>query len=483
MGASSNPWGILGGLVAAQAKRAQNSKTAIDQQRADQENEAQKARTDIAQQQLKELQQQHATENAHNDLALKAAMAVQRVQQAKEQQEMVERSNASGIPLPGAAVNTPMASQPVPGALGVQTPAQPGTQTLRGAGANGEDLTLPFDPKAYQQHQLDIQEATKGPASPEARARMAEYQTQYSMMGQNQKDLAQFQNALPMTEYQKANLVSEEKRAKEAKAAQMYDTNVHASAQIRSAQIAQGLEGVAADDPQVQTLVSQIHNGQISQETLNSDKTRPKAVIRAAQAQVSADGGLVPNNAELGAVSKYAPVAQLIPAIDEYNKLLVSDPYNSRMPGTDAYKKRQALEAQIETQTPGIARSIGTETGRLSNQQIQMSQDLVKPGTNFLTSDPTTNQQKRDTLLKLANSAVDANLSRLPAAQAASIKAKTGLTGLQYEAPQPQQPAVQQLQQNQQRPGQPQGATHQWTPNGVVPIQQPQQQPSPGSQQ
>lgn len=469
-----NPWGILGGLVAAQAKRAQNNKLAIDQQRADQENEDRKARTDIAQQQLKELQQQHATENAHNDLALKAAMSLQKVQQAKEQQEMVERSNASGVPIPGAAVNTPMASQPVPGAIGVQTPAQPGTQTLRGAGPNGEDLTLPFDPKAYAQHQQDIQELLKGPGSPEAKARIADYQTQYSLIGQNQKDLAQFQNQLPMTEYQKANIASEEKRAKDAKAAQMYDTNVQAGAHIRAAQISAGLEGGDAVDASAAPYIQQIQNGQLSMEDLNAMKL-PKGIHNAVVSGVSTDGGVIPNKAELGAVQKYAPIAPLISAIDKYNDILKNSPTTAgiadfRIPGTVTYKAIQPLKDQIETQTPGIARSIGTETGRLSNQQIQMSQDLTNPDKGILSGDPAIRQKQRDILLQLGNSAIDANLSRLPASQAASIKAKTGLTAIPYGQQSTQQPTVQQPT-NQQRPSQPQGPTHIWTPNGVQPVQ------------
>ena len=442
--------GVLGGLKIAQARNLEKQKVAQSAQEIQNQRDYQQSMVQDAKDRLAELTKQHDTENKHVALVFQAAQNLQKIMQLKDQQDMVEKSNATGVPIPGAAVQTPMAAKFQPGMIGVTQPTQSGTQTLSGAGPNGEDLVLPFDPQAYAQHQQDIQELLKGPGSPEAKARIADYQAQYGLMGQNQKDLAQFQNQLPPSATTVATLASEEKRAKDQRDAQRYDANLEASSKIRAAQISQGLDGGDQVESAAAPYIKQVHDGQLSMEGLNALKL-PKAIHNTVIAGVAQDGGVIPNQAELGAVAKYAPVAPLIGAIDQYNALLKNSPVQSRIPGTDDYKKRQALEAQIETQTPGIARSIGTETGRLSNQQIEMSQGLVQPGTNFLSSNVASNQQKRDTLLQLANSAVDANLSRLPAAQAASIKAKTGLTAIPYGGPQQVQP-----QPGNQQPGQPQ---------------------------
>lgn len=404
--------GILEALKGAQQRRVERTKVAIDQQRADQENEYRKGELDRQNQLLAETKKQHDFENNQTTLTHQAMLAEQKLRQLREQ-------NAIGQDQTG---NPDTLLATIPGADG---------ETFEKhsiPGIDGATITLPS--KDTINKRLGATKTAE--LAPQIAGRIQEIGAE----GEKAKDVATFQNQLPPTQQQQLVLASEEKRAAEAKAAQMYDTRVQAAAHIRGAQIGAGLEGGDAVNSSAAPYILQVHNGQLTQEGLNALKL-PKAIHNAVVAGVSQDGAVLPTTAELGAVSKYAPVAPLVGAIDQYNQLLKDSPMKSRLPGTNEYKKRQALEAQIETQTPGIARSIGTETGRLSNQQIQMSQDLVKPGTNFLTSDPTTNQQKRDTLLGLANSAIDANLSRLPKDQAAAIKAKSGLTAIPYSGAPP----------------------------------------------
>src|ERR1700676_79681 len=111
----------------AQARRAQKFGQAIEQQKADQERTYQEAMVQDAKDRLAELTQQHKTEASHWDLSYKAAQALQKLQQAKDQQEMVEKSNASGVPIPGAAVQSPVSASFQPGAIGVSSPARAGT--------------------------------------------------------------------------------------------------------------------------------------------------------------------------------------------------------------------------------------------------------------------------------------------------------------------------------------------------------------------
>ena len=452
MGAMTNGLGVLGGLKIAQARKLEQQKLAQSGQQIQNEKDYQDKMVQDAKDRLAELTQQHKAENAHALMVSQAAVAFQKVQQAAEQQRMVEQSNATGIPIPGAAVNTPLASRNLPGMVGVTQPAQPGTQTLPGAGADGGDLTLPFDPQAYLEHQKLRDEALKGPESAEARSRREELAAQLSGQFQNSIGLAKFQNELPPSATTQATLASEEKRAKDQRDAQRYDANLEASTRIRTAQISQGLEGGSQVDSAAEPIVQQLQNNQLSQEDLNELKNVPKVVKNTATANFIQAGGVIPTRAELGAVAKYAPVVSLLGKMGDYNKLINDNPTLSNVFGTDAWKQKKQLESDIDLMVPNLARTLGAESGRLSTMQITKADGSANPSSNWLTANSATNQKKVDDLHQFADDQIGAALSRLPPGQAASIKAKTGLTKIPYGAPQQPQP-----QPGVQLPGQPGG--------------------------
>lgn len=224
---------------------------------------------------------------------------------------------------------------------------------------------------------------------------------------------------------------AENQRKKDEIASQNWRTTQETSSAEKRARITAGLEGGAEVDSQAAPYVQQVLNGQLSDKGLNSLKLM-KGPHNAVLKGISDAGGMLPTDQEIGAVQKYQPMTNLINAIDQYNQILSRNPWESRIPGTDAWKARKNQEASIDLLTPPLARTLATETGRLSNQQIQKAEGISEPSANWLNADPISNAKKRDELLSIANDGLTANLSRLPTGQAAALKAKTGLTQIPY---------------------------------------------------
>lgn len=428
--------GILEALKGAQQRRVEKTRLAIDQQKANNEDEYRKAEIANAKSAHDEVAAQHKTENAHWDALNQAAVASRKLSQAKELQEMGERSNASGIPIPGATVQSPIAS--IPGALGVSTP---GSQTFEGT-------QIPYDPAAYRQKQLDFADQTEGPDSPKAKAKMAES--------------VALQNAM------QDRLIEQNRQNRQA--AQDLQDNKNDAAMLRT-RFAQGQENYraglklnqATDNFDPNPHVAGALNGTESQDEINKLPKDQKALVID---QLSKIGGKAPTAKQLQFIQSLGGAVSAIPDMEQYNQLVNGSDSGTSMAariglGSDTYNKRINLEKSIGEKLVQATNGMIPGVSRLSQPRIAAMQDAYQPTVNPIHS--AGNPGKLAGYVKNLNDVIDTELSNLPPAQRQHLKEQSGLAPFvdKYVHPQVQaQPKSQQsptqsqpIQPNQASPG------------------------------
>lgn len=400
--------GIIQALLGHQQIQNQRFKQQQDLQIAQKEAEQRDA-------QLQETIRQHKVESSRLDASLEMARQAHRLQQIEVQQKIGQGIQEGN--LPAGTTEQPQEVQQIPGALGVQNPYK--TYNVPGI---DQPLTI-LSPEAHNQLVVSQRAALEQPAHEN---RMKEIATE----AENQANLAK-QNRAAMLEQSQGVITAENERAKQAQAGENYRTGITAASHVRAAQISAGLEGGDQVNVAAEPYIQQVQNGQLTDKDL-SDKKLPKGLLNAVHAGLAQSGTVAPKKEEIQAVQKYQPIVPLVQAIDQYNQILHDSPVASRIPGNKAYADRKAIESQIDLLVPPLARTLATETGRLSSLQITKAEGIAEPSTNWLTSDPTANTTKRDALLKIANEGIDSALSRLPKGQAAHLKDLSGLGKIPY---------------------------------------------------
>lgn len=386
--------GILEGLKIAQARRADNFKVQQEVANRAQQNEQ-------FQNDLKLRQDELAQRKNQFDVTTKAAKAMHDLQMLQEEQNL-GKSLQEGNNVPGAT----------------STPGADANHVVYQIPGIDNPLTL-LTPEAYRTKQ--IQDITAKDAPVHAN-RMEEIATQ----SQNAKDLAAQNKTDALVQMQQMQDY-ENKRAATHEAAENFRTQTEVASREHVAKIQQGLEGLTPDmlDP----YIHQVVNGDLTQKQLNA-LPLPKGVKAAIVNGVTSSGGAVLNDNEQDVIKSFTPIKQIIGKLDQYNDIIKANPTLSRIPGTDAYKQTSLLSEEIEGILPNVARVIATDTGRLSNQQIQMVKGMTEPSKNFLTNDSAINEKRRNDFLGITNALIDSKLSRLPEGQRAAVKQKLGITDI-----------------------------------------------------
>lgn len=395
--------GILEGLKIAQQRRAENARNSIEQQRLLQESDQRSKELDFQRNELGERKRQF-------DITTKAAQAMHNLQVLQEEQR-ISGNLQGGMSIPGA-VSSPGADDQH---LSYQVPGLD----------NPISVLTPEALRAKQQ----ADETAK--LTPEHENRMIEINTQATnaqrLASQQRED--QLAQAKVVQDY-------ENQRAATHEAGENFRTSATNAAHIQAAKIGQGLEGLTPE--MITPYVQQGVQGDLTEEQLNK-LPLPKGVKSAIVQGVTGAGGALLNNDEQKVTQSFTPISQIVGKLDQYNAILKQNPAMSRIPGTDAYKQTKLIGQEIEGLLPNVARVIATDTGRLSNTQIQMVKGMAEPSKNFLTNDPAINEQRRNDFLGLSNAIVDSKLSRLPAAQRSAVKQKLGLTKIPMLGGQQQQ--------------------------------------------
>ena len=441
--------GIIQGLIAGQQRRRDAILATQNQQRLDQDNTNRQA-------EIQNQKDRLAQEAKQFDITTKAAQAMHKLTMLQEEQR-VTGNLQQGMQVPGDT----KISETAPNENGdiFETHQIPGIEDQNGKPI---PITIPSRETFLRQ---EAQKA-KALATPEHEFKEEEirHTAENALNLEGARTTAQQQNTAQI-------IAAENQRAKEAQLAESQRAGQQRATQIRVAQIGQGMDPeTGALAVPAEPYIQQAHNGQLSQEKLKA-LGLPKGTHNAVLAGIQQGGDVLPTDAELGSVQTYSPVPQLVGAIDNYNKLLTSSPMaklKSNIPGTDEYKAANAIQGQIQALTPGLSR-LESEKGKLSNTQIQMAHDLADPNNSVLSGDPVQNIKKRNALLQLANTGLDANLSRLPPGQAAILKQKTGVTNIPLLDEKTGQPVG-----GQPTTAQP-AATHLYFDSKGNPVQQPNQ--------
>lgn len=405
--------GILQALRISQERRKDQFAQQLEQQRLNLDTQ-QKA------DQLKQQKAELAEHSRQFDITTKAAKAMHDVA-ILEQEQKLSGNLQNGMAIPGA-VSTPGADADH---LTYQVP--------------GIDQPLSvLTPEANRAKQIADKTALE---QPEHLNRLDEIDAQ----AKNAQALA-LQNKSASLEQMQQMQQFENDRASTHEKGENFRTAATNATHIQAAKIAQGLEGLTPD--MITPYVQQAVHGDLTETQLNK-LPLPKGVKTAITQGVTGAGGMLLNDNEQQVVQSFTPIQQIVGKLDQYNAILKANPLKARIPGTDAYKQSKLVGDEIEGILPNVARVMATDTGRLSNTQIQMIKGMAEPSKNFLTNDPSINDQRRNDFLGLSNALIDSKLSRLPEGQRAAVKQKLGITSIPMAgAPQPQQ---------QQQPG---GPTH-----------------------
>lgn len=392
--------GIIQALVAGQ--HARNEQIRLSQEALAQE-QASESRKQTIQLEHDRLDQ----ENKHFDISMKAAQAMKDVQTLETKLKIAGAPYSQVRALPGVTETPSTMTTPVTSGMHIeqQDPNNvimnvPGLGSITHPNTAGElaNTTAEVQAKQAPLTAARLQEIDASKLADEARLKVQqEYENSRNELTRN---------------------------------AQIQIGKSHDAARMAAAEIA---KGGTLDPELISQTASDALNGNLSVESLNKlpiSKAHKEAIVQT----LNKSGGKLPSQKQLDSVSAFAPVASMIPKILEYGKILADNPFASRTPGMDAYKRAKALQQELDLTLPNVARVIASDTGRLSNQQIAIARGAEEPTVNFLTGDADSNLKKAKEFMQVVNASIDARLSNLPEAQRATIKAKIGIPAFGEEA-------------------------------------------------
>lgn len=420
---------LLEGVRIHTERQLHQKQQAIEQQRADAQTEAEKARIE----QQKEELAQRKTQFEANLAMQKAAHNVAMVQATQALQEGFSKT---GLTPPGARIN------PTNPEAGI------GTMTMPGLGLNGADVTMPIQtPQAAAAQAANTYQIANKPIE-EAKIRVE---------AAKQKEIEEAKLAAKREDLDRMNVQKQYDDAREERRqkADLLRTQLEIASRERIARIQRG-----SMEEDLTPYVHQAINGDITREDINAMPLKNKDdKMRIFNAVIGSGAGLL-DKEQKALVGDFSQMVEATKLMDQIiaNQPKTGNRLTSHVLGPLARLTDPNLsgpEQQLAGHISLIARGFAKEKGNLSNKDIERVQNMLPSSSEPLD----VNIKKRNDYLQELGKLIDSKLSNLPKAQREVIKKKVGLYGIDPPA------------QGQQAPQQVSpGATHVWTPQGVVPA-------------
>lgn len=426
--------GILQGLVIGQQRRAQAILAAQTQQRLQQESEYQKA--EIAQRQA-ELQQRTKQEQLTFDLA-KKMHALQSLQ--------TEQQIGQGI----SKGETPAGDTKI----GETTDASGNVYETHQIPGLDNPITVPSVATANKLAQA--QEAAK--QAPIIAGRVQEIKEGKDADLERMK--AQREIQLEQAKYIQEQENTRSKAVRESEERVAGNRN---ATEIAIAKMHEGLGPNGEINPDIATnTLNQLRTGQLTNEQFGKLPMSPGAKKNIGNT-LAATGARPISDKEQAALKALEQTKPLFDKVDQLNELIKTQgAVQLHNPFNPASQTAKELQNQIDLSAPAIA-SMLKESGKLTNKQLEIVDGGIHPSLSVMPGAQAANVKNRNDTLDNLRQMHESILKDLPAGQADLIRSQSNFAKIPYygATPPSQQPQV---------PGQ--GATHIWTPQGIVPIQQ-----------
>ncbi len=360
----------------------------IEQQRADQQGEQEKARI---KQQQDELKQRKSEFDSQHALAQKAADFIHNQQMTAAAQKYQE----TGLQPAGTTINPAIST--MPNGEANASPVNPVNATSQVMGFEGTPQTIPVQsPTQYATSQAKLQEITNKP--------MEDLRIRIEAAKQKEIEQAKAEGKAADLDRMNAQKQYDDARAKQAAdaafAREKYKVDADNRTRLQIANISKG-----STDVDLTPYISQANNGEITQEDIKKLPLKPVDQMKVLNGVVSS-GGRVLKEASKQNLTDMATVSTAIPHIADALNLLKTNPIAVRTPGTDAYKQYQEAVNQAELVLPQVARIIGGEKGKMSNQQISYAQGSFIPTRNPIAASYETNVKNAQDFVKTMNDIV-----------------------------------------------------------------------------
>lgn len=452
--------GFFEGLKISQARRAEQTRSALEWQRQQQDQESKQAEIKLHQDTLT----QHKKEFDAAQKVIAAKAALEHMQGMQE----ITSNIMKGVNVPGST-QQPVAQAPAAQGGGEFSPINPEqassvTHTL----PDGESITVPTLNEQARRSASAYEIANKPKEEATRREKAAEEEARAKQAGESKQ--ADFLRSMIIKS-------QEDERARLDRESHEMIAKGNNATQLKVAGMRGGLSPEWQNyDPSPHVLDAL--SGDISREDL-SRMTLPPQLKMAIIDGVKSSGGNFLSKDQQKVASEYSGLVDIVKTMDE---LLTKIPQNTgkgilssiaatgrgAVAGLD--KDITSLEQRLEGSATLIGRAVSKDN-RVSDQ------DAKRVGMGFFPSKSDlieNNVKKRNDYVQRVNGAIDAKLSTIPAAQRQFIKKKLGLDTIPM-LPLPSASGANQQQPAAKQPTAAPGATHIWTPQGIQLIQQQQQ--------
>lgn len=397
---------IMQALAARHQRVYQQQQLQLQQQTAQSENDARAAEIQQRKDELSERSRQF-------DITSKAAQAMHKLSMLEEERKLTENPDAVRQ-MPGDTLVDP--GKPDANGNVFETHSLPGVD---------DNITIPSHATAIKM--LGEQKAAED--APGHANRMAELQ----QSGETQEELATI------------NSDREQKRLDEQLKAENARSAAENATRIQAAKISAGEDGSEAD--LISNYGQRAVNGDLTAEQLHNANI-PKGTKTAINNYAVANSGTLISQKQQDLASNYSQAVDVFKNIDAYNDLRKNSNWlQFNTPGSQTYQQRKAIEGMIDSKLPSITKNF-SQLNRLNVPEMNGVAQGVMPGSSVFSSNPQTNEMKRNGFLEDLTHEFDSQTANLPAPQRALLKARTGLTQIPYL--QGGKPAV---VQNVQAPG------------------------------
>lgn len=410
---------ILHGLQIADARKARQATLAIEQQRANTESEAAKARAQEAKDRLAEELRQH---NLAHDIAQQTLNLNKKLGEAQisgEMQKIGESVANTGV-VPAGATLSPAATSPQGGNYTPINPQAATSQTLVMPG--GQQLSIPTPQGMADVKRTLMQpeiEASKAKIGQEQAARLAEIKEQ----GEQARLTAESQKSWQME-------IARMQRDSAESIAKAHDATLRFTAQLPYSFFAQTGLSVGQVGDLLKPYVEGMYNGSISPQDLKADFAAKgmAGADAAVMGAVTKAGGVPLNPKQVQTINSFGIFPQIIKNIDDLIDALPKTPGMSQSSHAQAALKGlttlgdqniSVLKANLESQIGRVALVVGGDQGqRLQKALLSSSEEGYQPS-RLMSTDA--NIKRRNNFVETVKNILDTQLRGVPDKQKQAI--------------------------------------------------------------